>query len=172
MCNVVKLCQFWDRFETGDDAAGRAMSSWRSQDPYRRIYRWKWQFRTERLVFAKLLPELCVLAFARTTPESLWCAGYAAFTGCNWLATIRPSVSSDWKFSGVISDCGMVKSNSASTPSIQVDHVHRGQADLDETHIRRDIRGERILFEDALHQLDDAIRHIGVERLHLQYPML
>ena len=38
--------------------------------------------------------------------------------------------------------------------------------------ISDDIRGERILFEDALHQLDDAIPHIGVERLHLQYPML
>src|ERR1700730_16883046 len=33
---------------------------------------------------------------------------------------MRSSVATDWKFSGVILSCGMVKSNSASTPSIRL----------------------------------------------------
>jgi len=35
----------------------------------------------------------------------------AAGTPWSWLTIIRPSVATDWKFSGVISDSGMVKSN-------------------------------------------------------------
>ncbi len=44
----------------------------------------------------------------------------AALSACNRRAIIRCSVPTDLKFSGVISDCGIVKSNSASTPSIRL----------------------------------------------------
>ena len=53
----------------------------------------------------------------------------------------------------------------------QIDHVHRGQAGVDELRLRRDVGAERVLREDALHQLDDAISHVGIEGLHRQIPM-
>src|ERR1700733_16184870 len=61
----------------------------------------------------------------------LWCraaggetatmaADQAAFTATSWLTTSLSSVATDWKFSGVMSDCGIVKSNSASMVSIKL----------------------------------------------------
>src|SRR5579871_3832925 len=50
----------------------------------------------------------------------------------------------------------------------QIDHVHRGQTDIDEPGIGRNFRIDLILLKDRLDQRDDAIADIGVKTLHLQ----
>src|SRR5580700_9863972 len=48
----------------------------------------------------------------------------------------------------------------------QIDHVHRGQPDIDQRRIRRHLGGNRVLLEDTLHQDRDPVSNVGIKAWH------
>src|ERR1700749_3449293 len=48
----------------------------------------------------------------------------------------------------------------------EVDHVHRGQPDVDQRCVRRHFGHKRILLEDSLHQGYDPIPNVGIKTWH------
>src|ERR1700730_1092195 len=48
----------------------------------------------------------------------------------------------------------------------QIDHVHRGQSDIDQRRIRGHLGGNRILLEDSLHQDHDPVTNVDIKAWH------